>query len=83
MDLTADGVPTATATIPLDGTSLLPCPIWSADGRWVAFGAGRHHRAADPQFVDEVWVIDTATDDIQLTGLAASDLGWATDATEH
>ena len=82
-DLAADGVPSATTTIPLDGTSLLPCATWSADGRWVAFGAGTLDRAADPPFVDEVWVVDTETDDIRrLTGLTATDLEWAPDATE-
>ena len=47
-DLTADGVVSATTTIALDADQLAtadgmyrpPCAIWSADGRWLAFGAG-------------------------------------------
>ena len=39
-DLSADGVRTATTTIALDGMPHPPCAIWSADGRWVAFGVG-------------------------------------------
>jgi Tol biopolymer transport system component len=82
-DLTAAGDITVTATIAVDDTSLPPCAIWSADGRWIAFGAGRNNRQAEPQFVDEVWVADTETDDIRrLSGLAASDIEWAPEATE-
>ena len=77
-DLSADGMRTATTTIALDGMPHPPCGIWSADGRWVAFGVGRATRDAD-----EVWVVDTQSDDIRrLTGLSATDLDWAPDATE-
>ena len=82
-DLTADGTPSATATIALEGTSLQPCAKWSADGRWVAFGAGTLNREADPLFVDEVWVLDTETNDIRrLSGLTVTDIDWAPDSTE-
>jgi Tol biopolymer transport system component len=74
-DLSADGVRTATTTIALDGMSDPPCGVWSADGRWVAFGV---------ETLDEVWVVDTESDDIrQLTAPpSANDLDWAPDATE-
>ena len=37
-DLSAEGVRTATTTIALAGATHPPCAIWSADGRWLAFG---------------------------------------------
>ena len=37
----ADGSTSGTTTIPVEDLSELPCPIWSPDGRWLAFGAGR------------------------------------------
>ena len=79
-DLTADGVPSATATIGLEGTTLAPCATWSADGRWLAFGIATR---ADPLFVDEVWVVDADTAEIRrLSVLAVTDLEWAPDTTE-
>ncbi|MGZ5398283.1 MAG: TolB family protein, partial [Mycobacterium sp.] len=57
----------------------------SADGRWVAFGAGTRNRPTSLDFpdVDEVWVVDIETDDIRrLSGLSVSDIEWAPDATE-
>ena len=39
-DLTAEGEVAASEVIPLDGLRQQPCPIWSPDGRWVAFGVG-------------------------------------------
>ena len=37
----------------------------------------------DPPFVDEVWVLDTETDDIRrLSGLTVTDIEWAPDSTE-
>ena len=82
-DLTAAGEVTTTATIAVDDITLPPCPIWSADGRWVAFGAGARNPAADPAYVTEVWVVDIETSDIrQLSGLNVSDIEWAPDATD-
>jgi dipeptidyl aminopeptidase/acylaminoacyl peptidase len=74
-DLSADGVLTATTTIALEGVSDPPCAVWSADGRWLAFGV---------ETLDEVWVVDTESDDIRrLTAPpSANDLDWAPDATE-
>jgi Tol biopolymer transport system component len=80
-DLSADGVQTATTTIALEGMPDPPCAIWSADGRWLAFGVrlgvGTSRRAG------QVWVVDTESDDIRrLTELDATDLEWAPDAAE-
>ena len=36
-DLTASGEPRTSTVIPLRGVNKPPCPIWSPDGRWVAF----------------------------------------------
>ena len=76
-DLTADGEPAQTTTLALDGVALPPCPIWSADGRWLAFSV----EAANHQ--TEVWVVDTETKNIRrLTGLAATDLEWSPNGSE-
>ncbi|HSN43088.1 MAG TPA: hypothetical protein VLR88_03420 [Propionibacteriaceae bacterium] len=77
-ELSADGEPSDTTTLALDGLAELPCPVWSADGRWLAFGAD-----ADGAGVSGVWVVDTRTNDIRrLTGLWATDLEWAPGASE-
>ena len=91
-DLTADGVVSATTTIALDadqratadGMFRPPCPIWSADGRRLAFGAGTYQPHIHRASVDEVWVADTETDDIrQLPGLSmVTDFEWAADGTQ-
>jgi Tol biopolymer transport system component len=72
-ELNADGEPSDTSTLGLDGLTALPCPIWSADGRWLAFGA-----ETDGGSPSQVWVVDTQTNDIRrLTGLPATDLEWS------
>ena len=77
-ELSADGEPSGTTTLALDGLTAEPCPIWSADGRWLAFGAD-----TDGQNVSQVWVVDTETNDIRrLTGLPATDLEWSPIASE-
>jgi dipeptidyl aminopeptidase/acylaminoacyl peptidase len=82
-DLNAEGVQTATTTIALDGAAHPPCAVWSADGRWLAFGVETPAGGPDRRIVDEVWVVDTQADDIRrLSGLTAIDLDWAPDATE-
>jgi Tol biopolymer transport system component len=82
-DLTAAGEVTTTATIAVDDITLPPCPTWSADGRWVAFGAGARNPAAEPAYVVEVWVVDAETSNVRkLSGLKVSDMEWAPDATE-
>jgi Tol biopolymer transport system component len=61
-----DGSIGDTTTIPVAGLSAPPCPTWSPDGRWLAFGAE-----------SEVWLVDTATKDLRrVSGYAATDLDW-------
>jgi hypothetical protein len=82
-DLSAEGVRTATTTIALAGATHPPCAIWSADGRWLAFGVESPAGGPDRRIVDEVWVVDTEADDIRrLSGLKAIDFDWAPDAPE-
>ncbi len=89
-DVTADGELSQVATVPLGGEIPPPCGIWSADGRWVAFGVdaplvqepedadGMNPREPTVHSVDEVWVVDTESDDIRrLTGLFVTDLEWS------
>ena len=78
-DLTVNGKPSRTETIPLDGIAEQPCAIWSADGRWLALLAGTPDpvRGLLPRY-GEVWVIELETNDIRrITGLGATDIEWA------
>ena len=93
-EVAADGELSEVATVPLDGESPPPCGIWSPDGRWVAFGVDPPltpgsvsgvgtGREPTSNSVDEVWVVDTQTDDIRrLTVPSVTDFDWAPDATE-
>ena len=81
-DLTPDGQPYGTTTVALDGLTQPPCPIWSADGRWVALIAGTQGQT-DRRIGDEVWVVDTRTSDIsRVKGLRATDIEWSPIAPE-
>jgi dipeptidyl aminopeptidase/acylaminoacyl peptidase len=65
-EVAADGSTSGTTTIPVEDLSAPPCPLWSPDGRWLAFGAA-----------SEVWLVDTVTDELhRLRGYAATDLEW-------
>jgi Tol biopolymer transport system component len=66
IEVGADGSTSGTATIPVQDLSAPPCPMWSPDGRWLAFGAG-----------SEVWLVDAVTEELRrLAGHAATDLEW-------
>jgi Tol biopolymer transport system component len=85
VDVSADGVASGTMTIALDGMDRPPCATWSADGRWLAFGAGTVNRTdAHPPSIEEIWMVDTETTDVRhLPGLSGvTDIEWAPDATE-
>ena len=80
--LTADGQPSDTTTVGLDGVTDPPCATWSGDGRWLALGVSPDERGYLPRF-GEVWVIDTRTSEIRrLTGLGATDIEWSPTSPE-
>jgi Tol biopolymer transport system component len=81
-DLDRDGAASASTTIPLPGLSRPPCPMWSPDGRWVAFGAETQD-AARWGVVDQVWIVATEGGEVRrLTGLSATDVEWAPDGSQ-
>jgi Tol biopolymer transport system component len=109
VDLTADGVVSTTTTTALYGMAPFPnifgrpqarppCAIWSADGRWLAFGAGSGLLTNDgpvltypePEEIirqeraaDEVWLLDTETDELRrLPAVSATDIEWAPETNE-
>ncbi|GAA2972651.1 hypothetical protein JOD63_000138 [Microbacterium terrae] len=80
-DLDAAGEATASESIPLGALSPPPCPIWSPDGRWIAFG-GTPVSGAPWGMVDGVWLVEVDTREIRhLTDLAATDIEWAATAS--
>jgi Tol biopolymer transport system component len=108
-DLTAEGAVSTTTTTALDGMppypnsfrrpqARPPCAIWSADGRWLAFGAGAGLITNDgpvqtyprPEEIirqeraaDEVWLFDTETDELRrLPFVSATDIEWAPETNE-
>ncbi|WP_243074141.1 hypothetical protein [Microbacterium sp. SS28] len=82
-DLTADGKASTSVVIPLDGLPQPPCPIWSPDGTWVAFGSGRGMTQEGTNVAAEVWLVEPETGDIRrLTGVAATDIEWARTGSE-
>lgn len=76
-DLTAQGDAATSQVIPLEGLREPPCPIWSPDGRWVAFGA-KISSSTGPAAAHEVWMVSTETGEIRrLTAVTATDIEWA------
>jgi hypothetical protein len=66
IEVGTDGSTSGTTTIPVEDLSAPPCPMWSPDGRWLAFGAG-----------SEVWLVDTVAEELRrLAGYGATDLEW-------
>ncbi|WP_175525320.1 PD40 domain-containing protein [Microbacterium sp. cf046] len=84
-ELTADGEVSTSEVIPLDGLRQQPCPIWSPDGRWVAFGVGSgasSHTWAYPAAL-EVWAFSAETREVRrLRGLSATDIEWSADSSQ-
>jgi Tol biopolymer transport system component len=81
-DVTPGGEASVVRRIELDGIGHAPCPIWSPDGRWIAFGASAEQGWPFTP-IASVWAVDTTTDEIRkLTGLAHTDIEWAPDGSE-
>ena len=84
-DLTADGEVAASEVIPLDGLRQQPCPIWSPDGQWVAFGVGSGFNEHTWAYAaaEDVWVFGIETGEVRrLQGLSATDIEWAADSSQ-
>ena len=81
-DVDSQGEASVVRRIELDGIGHAPCPIWSPDASWIAFGANPHQgKTFTP--IDAVWAINTTTDEIRrLTGLAHTDIEWAPDGSQ-
>ena len=72
----ADGSTSGTTTIPVEDLTAPPCPLWSPDGRWLAFGAGSNPAQFEWD-ATEVRLVDTVTEEQRrLPGYAATDLEW-------
>lgn len=83
--LTPDGEVAASEVISLDGLRQQPCPIWSPDGRWVAFGVGGGVQVHGWNYpaAGAVWLYDTDTGDVRrVSGLSATDIEWAADSAQ-
>lgn len=83
-DVTTSGEASIVGRIELDHEASTPCPIWSADGRWVAFGTGadRPGNSSVYEFT-EVWMVDTATGELRrIHDVAANDVDWAPDGSQ-
>ena len=81
-DLTPTGEPAGSRVIPLDGRAFPPCPIWSPDGRWLAFGAGSTPGRTWGTATG-VWLVGVETGEIRrLTDLTVTDIEWARDGSQ-
>lgn len=80
IEVGADGSTSGTTAIPVEDLSAPPCPLWSPDGRWLAFGAGSEQgvdRPLSDRSRSEVWLVDTVTEELRrLAGETVSDLEW-------
>lgn len=76
LEVGADGSTSGTTTIPVEDLTAPPCPLWSPDGRWLAFGAGSNPAQFEWD-ATEVRLVDTVTEEQRrLPGYAATDLEW-------
>lgn len=80
-NISSDGQASVVQEFELDTLTNAPCPIWSPDGRWIAFGALTDGRRPHLP-VSEVWIIDVGTGEIRrVTGLHTTDVEWAPDGS--
>lgn len=77
-EVAADGSTSGTTTIPVEDLGAPPCPTWSSDGRWLAFGAGDGlARGVGRAAANAVWLVDGVTEEVRrLPGRAATDIEW-------
>ncbi len=82
-DIDPDGIVSNARTIPVAGTSDPPCPIWSPDGRRIAFFFGSGDAVgAQPAGAGDVWIVTLDSGQIKvLPGVTAGDLEWAPDSS--
>ncbi|MDQ3180320.1 MAG: hypothetical protein M3Q33_07350, partial [Acidobacteriota bacterium] len=57
----ADGSNNEQLTSNSDANLNLSCPLWSADGKYIAFTSKTNKRMADGKLIFSVWIIDTET----------------------
>jgi WD40-like Beta Propeller Repeat len=84
-DLTPEGIVATSEVIPLDGLRQQPCPIWSPDGQWFAFGVGWGASGHTWAYAAarEVWVFSTETGEVRrVRGQSATDIEWSDDSSQ-
>ena len=84
-DVDAGGHASESLRIDVGGTFPPPCPIWSADGRWVAFGVPLTSPLNPDRSAagSEVWVASVADGQVEvLPDLLATDLEWSPQGSE-
>lgn len=84
-DVDAAGNATESLRIDVGGTFPPPCAIWSADGRWVAFGVPLTSPLNPDRSAagSEVWVASVADGHVDvLPNLLATDLEWSPQRSE-
>ncbi|WP_404430263.1 hypothetical protein LG299_11325 [Microbacterium lacus] len=81
-DVTPEGEATVVGEVALDTLTNPACPIWSPDGRWIAFGA--HTAEGTPRLGSpEVWLFDTESGEITaIADLMITDIEWSPDGSE-
>ena len=82
-DVSAAGEASMLMRMELDGATSMPCAVWSADGRRVAFYANTDPSGGNStRDAADVWILDTETGDSRrLADLVATDIEWAPDGS--
>lgn len=80
----ADGSDDRQLTQNTDANLLLHCPIWSADGKRIAYIAKTNTPGADGKVIFSLWVIDITTAEakqVHQANVFINLLGWSADGT--
>jgi Tol biopolymer transport system component len=82
-DIDPSGIVSNAQTFPVAGVSDAPCPIWSPDGRRIAFVFGWEDSLGKPPAgMGSVWVVTLDSGQVKvLPGVTAGDLDWAPDGS--